>query len=78
MKAINKKHQSMVNKAVNWLIKYNQFNDQRNIVEGNFDCDSKEWRKINKKCEDSFNKYEDYASELPKREVEQIEKSEIY
>lgn len=81
MKAINKKHQSVVTNAVNWLTKYNKFNTERDTIEGNLECESyesKEWRRINKKCEDSFNKYEDYASELPKREVEQIEKSEIY
>jgi hypothetical protein len=81
MKAVNKKHQVRVTRAVNWLMKHNEFNSKRDHIENNLECEeyeSKEWRQINKKCEDSWDKYQDYTSELPKREVEQIEKSELY
>jgi hypothetical protein len=77
MKAINKKHQVTVTRAVNWLVKHNEFNSQRDYIENNLECEeweSKEWKAINRKCENSFDKYLDYTSELPKREVAQIEK----
>ena len=81
--ALNKKHQATVNKAVNWLLKHNAFNNTRDLVYDNLDeneCeyDSKELRQIDRKCESSFNKYLEYTSELPSREVKQIEKSELY
>jgi|TARA_B110000046_G_C12776334_1_gene307062 hypothetical protein len=81
MKAKTKANQSNLNKAVSWITKYNAFNIQRDLIEdglgGNFD-ESKEWRRINKKCEDSFQRYEEYCDELPKYEVTRIEKSELY
>jgi len=79
--SITPKNQSMVNKAVNWLIKYNEFNTQRDFISDNLECyeyESKEWKAINIKCENAFDKYLDYMSELPKREQAQIEKSELY
>ncbi len=81
--AIKSKNQSAVNKAVNWLVKYNTFNTSRDFISDNLDeyCeeeDSKEWRKVNKKCEDSFDKYQEYCEELPQYEVKNIEKSELY
>lgn len=79
--SITKKNQSMVNKAVNWLIKYNEFNTQRDFISDNLECEEdeyKEWKSINRKCENSFDKYLDYMSELPKREQTQIYKSELY
>lgn len=81
MKAKTKANQSNLNKAVSWLAKYNAFNSQRDIISGNLECeeyDSKEWRRINKKCEDSFDKYEGYCYYLPNYEVTRIEKSELY
>ena len=80
--ALNKKHQSTVNKAVNWLIKHNEFDRQRDIIANDLcgweEYESKEWRAMNRKCQNSFDKYEEYTSELPAREVKQIEKSELY
>ena len=58
--SITPKNQSMVNKAVNWLIKYNEFNAQRDFISDNLECEeyeSKEWKSINRKCENSFDKY---------------------
>jgi hypothetical protein len=76
--AKNPKNQVKVNKAVNWLVKHNAYNDERNQVSDNLGEDCKEWRRINKKCEDSFDKYLEYLEELPKREQAQITKSELY
>lgn len=75
--AISSKNQSLVNRACQWLIKHNVANDQRDLISNNLECEeyeSKEWRQINKKCEVTFDKYLDCTSELPKREVAQIEK----
>jgi len=76
MKAINKKNQALVNRAVKWLEKHNEANDQRDIADGN--GDDKAYRKYDKLCEKTWDKYEECISELPKREVNQIEKSELY
>ena len=42
------------------------------------DSVAKAYRKADKKCIDSFDKYLEYLSELPKREVANIESSEYY
>lgn len=76
MKALNKKHQSTVNKAISWLTKHNLANNQRDEAEGN--GDEKMYNKYNRICESTFDKYLDYTSELPLRELKQIEKSELY
>ena len=75
IKAIHPKHQSMVNKATKWLIKYNALNDIRDSQEDEL---SKEWRQANKKCEDAWDKFCEWLDELPKREQENITKSELY
>ena len=74
--SITPKNQAMVNRAVNWLIKYNDLDNQRNIANSN--GDEKLYNKLDRKCENAFDKYLDYMSELPKREQAQIEKSELY
>jgi hypothetical protein len=66
----------MVNRAVYWLEKYNFANDRRNDADNN--GDEKMYRKYDRLCEKAWEKYEDYTSELPSREVAQIEKSELY
>jgi hypothetical protein len=78
MKAKTKANQSNLNKAISWLSKYNAFNIQRDLVEDEQGDDTTAWRRINKKCEDSFDKYLDYCYYLPKYEVTRIEKSELY
>jgi hypothetical protein len=81
IKSITPKNQTLVNKAVKWLVKHNEYNTKRDLISDNLDCeeyDSKEWRQINRKCETSFDKYLEYIDELPKREVKNIEKSELY
>jgi len=80
--ALNSKHQSTINKAVSWLEKYNSANDQRDLASNNnekdYDEDCKTWRKYDRLCEKTWDKYQEYTSELPKREIQQIEKSELY
>ena len=84
LKAINPKHQSMVNRCISWLCKYNEYDRLRNLADdsmGGEDFDdsvAKAYRKADKKCISSFDKYLEYLSELPKREVANIESSEYY
>ena len=82
MKAINKRHQSLVNRAVKWIEKYNKANDQREIASGinekQYDDECSIWRKYNRQCEKAFDKYLDCLYELPRREVAQIEKADLY
>jgi len=81
IKSITPKNQTLVNKAVNWLVKHNEYNTQRDFISDSLECEeweSKEWRQINKKCENSFDKYLEYLNELPRREQQQIEKSKLY
>ena len=74
--AINPKHQKAVNKAVKALMAYNAYNDLRDKADG--EGDDKSFRKYDRLCESSFDKYLDIVVELPKRERDAIEKSEIY
>ena len=80
--ALNSKHQSTINKAISWLEKYNSANDQRDLASNNnekdYDEDCKTWRKYDRLCEKTWDKYLEYTSELPKREIQQIEKSELF
>tara|TARA_B110000977_G_scaffold199666_1_gene287734 strand:+ start:387 stop:650 length:264 start_codon:yes stop_codon:yes gene_type:complete len=80
--AINKKHQSLVNKAVAWDIKYEYANTQRDFASDNTLCDYVEddptWRKWDKQCERASDKYEDYLSELPKGEQKNVTKQLQY
>ena len=78
MIAITKENQSTLNKAIQWLTKQNAYNDQRDVIDSNDGEDTVEWRRINKKCEDSFDKYLTYCSVLPKNQVKLIEKSDLY
>ena len=70
--AINKVHQSRINKAVKTLIKYNELNDLRNIADDN--GEEKIYKKLDRQCLNTFDKYLDIVSELPKREKARIEK----
>jgi hypothetical protein len=76
MIATNPKNQGKLNKAIDWLKKYNSFNELRDIADGN--GDEKEWNKYQRFCERSFDKYLEYCAELPKGQVTLIEKSELY
>jgi putative IMPACT (imprinted ancient) family translation regulator len=74
--AVNKKHQKQVNKAVKCLIAYNALNDLRNLAYDQ--CDDKLTERFDRKCEAAWDKYYDARFDLPKREVDQIEKSILY
>jgi hypothetical protein len=74
--AVNKKHQKQVNKAVKCLIAYNNLNDLRNASYD--DCNDKLTEKLDNKCAIAWDKYYDAIYDLPKREVDQIEKSDLY
>ena len=104
LKAINPKHQSMVNRCIAQLCKYHEYNRERGLAYDEFlseqadafdflqarkldsmasgedfdDSVAKAYRKADKKCISSFDKYLEYRSELPKREVANIESSEYY
>lgn len=74
--AINKKHQALVNRAVRKLIRYNSYNNLRDIADG--EGDDKTYKQLNKLCEKLFDEYLEIVSELPTREVKQIEASSYY
>ena len=76
MEAINPKNQTTVNKAIQWLEKYNRADTLRNIADG--EGNEKDLNKHERECEKAFNKYLEYTSELPKNQVNAIEKSELY
>jgi hypothetical protein len=76
IKAINLIHQTKVNVAVNWLEKYNHFNDLRNFADDN--DQGYKVKQYDKECQKAFDKYLDIVTELPKRERTQIEKSIYY
>jgi len=76
IKAINKIYQTKVNRAVEWLMKYNEYNRQRDIAD-DYD-NTKEYNRLNKLCESSFDKYLTIVDELPKREKNNIENSTLY
>lgn len=71
-----KKNQSALNKAIQWLEKYNIANDRRD--DADVDGNIKIYNKYDRVCEKAFDKYLDWCNELPKYEISRIEKSEIY
>lgn len=73
--ALNKKHQRTVNKAVKYLVKYNELNDLRNEADGN--GDERAYNKLDRQCGRAFDQYLETICELPKREIVRIEK-ELY
>ena len=72
LQAINPKYQTLVNRSVSWMNKYNEYNRLRNIADG--EGDDKAAQKWEKKCDYAFNKYLEYADELTKRELDRIDK----
>ena len=68
--AITRKNQAQVNKAVKYLVKYNELNDLRNIADGN--GNEKEYNKLDTQCAKCFDNYLEAIDELPKREIAQI------
>lgn len=78
MVAKNSINNRAFNRAISWLKKHNEFDRLRNEIDGEFGDDSKQYERINRKCETSFDKYLDACDELPSYEVKRIEKSELY
>ena len=76
IQAINKKHQKQVDKALRKLVRYNSYNNLRDIADG--EGDDKTYKQLNKLCEKLFDEYLEIVSELPSREVKQIETSKYY
>ena len=76
LQAINKKHQKQVDKALRKLVRYNSYNNLRDIADG--EGDDKTYKQLNKLCEKLFDEYLEIVSELPSREVKQIETSKYY
>ena len=78
IKSINPKHQKMVNKVVFWNTKYEEANAQRDLAYDTTECDYEEddkvWRKWNKVCESTFDKYLECLEMLPKGEQKNVEK----
>ncbi len=70
--ALNKKNQKMVSKAYKFLAKYDQNNTLRDMAEDQ--DDQKAYKKYDRICVDSFDKYLEALAELPKREADRIEK----
>lgn len=70
--AITKKNQSLVNRATKWMTKYNELNDLRNAADD--EDNSREFKKLDRLCAAAFDKYLDICFQLPKREINQIEK----
>ena len=78
MEAKKSTNNKAFNLAIKALIKYNQLDVQRNEIDGEFGYDSKQYERIERKCQDAFDKYECWCEELPAYEVKRIENSELY
>lgn len=74
--AINKKYQSKINRALKFWCNYDSFNNERDIADGN--GDEKLYRKFDRLCQSTFDKYLDIIEELPKRERVNFEKAIQY
>lgn len=72
LKAINPKNQSIVNRALKHLAKYDLMNDARDKAYGEGDAIAH--RKYDKACEAAFEKYFEAMHSLPKGQQKAIEK----
>lgn len=72
IKAKNPKNQSKVNKAVKYLTAYYQANTKRDHAED--EGNKTEFKKYDKICANTFDKYLEALEELPKGEQTNIEK----
>jgi hypothetical protein len=76
LKAITKKNQSTVNKAIKVLIKYNDVNDLKDKAYNNDDF--KLVDRLDLKLEYIYTDYTDICLDLPKNQIKQIENLNIY
>ena len=76
MKAKHPKNNKSFNNAIKWLLKYNKANSLRDIAIDS--DDQKSYKKYDRVCVTAFDKYTEWCFELPKYEVNRIERSELY
>ena len=76
LKAKKQTNQKKVNRAIKWLLVHNNLNNLRDIYEG--EGNEKEYNKLNRKCENTFNNFLEAMEELPKYEQKNIYKSNLY
>ena len=76
MEAINPKNQKQLAKALKYLQAHNAADLLRNEAEGNDDL--KAFRKYDKLCASTFDKYLNAIEYLPKNQIAAIEKSDLY
>ena len=69
-------NQKKVNRAIKWLLAHNNLNNLRDIYEG--EGNEKEYNKVNRKCENTFDKFLEAMEELPKYEQKNIYNSNLY
>jgi hypothetical protein len=72
MIAINPKNQTIVNRCLKALDRYNELNDKRNAADDNGDM--REYRKLDRQCEDAFDRYLTFLWSLPKNQQNEINK----
>ena len=72
MIAKTKKNQSMVNRCIKALQRYDALNTLRDVADN--DGNERLVNKYNRLCENAFDKYLTYSYELPKYEQKRIEK----
>lgn len=70
------KNKVLFNKVVKALNNYNLLNNLRDEAYNN--GDDKEFKKLDNKCLNAFDKYLELLNELPKYEQTRIEKSDLY
>ncbi len=72
MKAINPKNQTIVNRCLKAIERYNQMNDLRDAAEDS--GNEREYRKYDRACQEAFDRYLTYMDELPKNQQKEINK----
>ena len=72
IKAINPKNQSLVNKCIKAMMRYDELNDLRCIADDNDDM--KACKKLNKQCLNAMDKYLEYYDMLPKNQKKVLDK----
>jgi len=72
------KHATNVNKAIAWNTKYDMLSNERDVVDGKYEFpeETTEWKRINRKCENAYDKYCTYIDELPKYLQKLVEKGQ--
>lgn len=70
--ALNAKNQKLVTKTASLLIKYNELSSLRDMADGS--GDERLYSRLDRKCENAFDRYLFSCDELPQREVKNIDK----